>query len=257
MALARLLHHHNASLAVPYNCRGWNSGGLTLQHLVSSCDVCFIQEHWLHTDQLHKLNAFNYDFLSVAVSGMDSGSLLCGRPYGGCSVLYRKSLSSCIIPLASSSNRFCGIKVIDSNGSSILMISLYMPSECRQSYFTEYLNTLGELEGLIETEKCDVNMLIGDFNVDFCRDGCQSRLLLDFMSELDLCACNLSFCNSIYYTYERDDGLVRSWIDHVVCTNSFSSLVSDVYRVQLGSNVSDHYPHGFIVKVDCVTIPVL
>ena len=56
-----------------------------------------IQEHWLHTDQLHKLNDFNSDFLSVAVSGMDSGSLLCGRPYGGCSVLYRKSLSSCII----------------------------------------------------------------------------------------------------------------------------------------------------------------
>ena len=132
--------------------------------------------------------AFNSDFLSVAVSGMDSGSLLCGRPYGDCSVLYRKSLSSCIIPLAFSSNRFCGIKVIDSNGSSILMISLYMPSECHQSYFTEYLNTLGELE---ETEKCDVNMLIGDFNVDFCRDGCLSRLLLDFMSELDLCACDL------------------------------------------------------------------
>ena len=59
MALARVLHHHNASLAVPfYNCRGWNSGSLTLQNLVSSCDVCFIQEHWLHTDQLHKLNDF-------------------------------------------------------------------------------------------------------------------------------------------------------------------------------------------------------
>ena len=79
-----------------YNCRGWNSGSLTLQNLVSSCDVCFMQEHWLHTDQLHK---FNFDFLSVAVSGMDCGSLLCGRPYGGCSVLYRKSLSSCIIPV--------------------------------------------------------------------------------------------------------------------------------------------------------------
>ena len=52
------------------------------------------------------------------------------------------------------------------------------------SIITEYLNTLGELEGLIETEKCDVNMLIGDFNVDFCREGCLSRLLLDFMSEL-------------------------------------------------------------------------
>ena len=37
----------------------------------------------------------------------------------------------------------------------------------------------------------------------------------------------------ITHNYERDDGLVRSWIDHVVCTNSFSTLVSDVYRVQL------------------------
>ena len=98
-------------------------------------------------------------------------------------------------------------------------------------------------------------MLIGDFNGDFCRDGCLSRQLFDFMSELDLCACDLSFCT--HYTYERDDGLVRSWIDHVVCTNSFSSLDSDVYRVQLGSNLSDHYPLGFIVQVDCVTIPVL
>ena len=122
------------------------------------------------------------------------------------------------------------------------------------SSLCQYLNTLGELEGLIETEKCD---LIGDFNVDFCRDGCLSRLLLDFMFELDLCACDLYFCNSIHYAYERDDGLVKSWVDHVVCTNSFSSLVSDVYRVQLGSNLLDHYPHGFIVQVDCVTIPVL
>ena len=44
---------------------------------------------------------------------------------------------------------------------------------------------------------------------------------------------------------------MRSWVDHVVCTNSFSSLVSDVYRVQLGSNLSDHYPLGFIVSSLC------
>ena len=57
-----------------YNCRGWNSGiilySLTLQNLVSSCDLCFIQEHWLHTDQLHKSNDLKSDFLSVAVSGI-------------------------------------------------------------------------------------------------------------------------------------------------------------------------------------------
>ena len=39
------------------------------------------------------------DFLSVGVSGVDCSALLEGRPYGGCSILYRKSLVPFITPL--------------------------------------------------------------------------------------------------------------------------------------------------------------
>ena len=43
--------------------------------------LCFLQEHWLHSDHLSRINEISHDFTSVSVSGMDSGgSLLCGRP---------------------------------------------------------------------------------------------------------------------------------------------------------------------------------
>ena len=89
-----------------FNCRGWNSGYLTLTHIIDSLDLCFIQEHWLLNDNLYKVAEISPDFISVGVSGVDHGTFLVGRPYGGCSILYRKSLSSFITPIDSCSNRF-------------------------------------------------------------------------------------------------------------------------------------------------------
>ena len=39
-------------------------------------------------------------------------------------------------------------------------------SSC-SSYFTEYLNTLGEIEGLLSSHCCDVAVIVVDFYVDF------------------------------------------------------------------------------------------
>ena len=44
-----------------------------------------------------------------------------------------------------------------------------MPTEYHPSSFSEYLNTLGELDEFINSQQCDVNLLVGDFNVDFDR----------------------------------------------------------------------------------------
>ena len=89
-----------------FNCRGWNSGYLTLSNLIESLDVCFIQEHWLLSDQLCLINNISSNFISVGVSGVDESTFLVGRPYGGCSIMYRKSLMPYITPLNSCSNRF-------------------------------------------------------------------------------------------------------------------------------------------------------
>lgn len=138
---------------------------------------------------------------------MDSSSLHTGCPCGGCSILYRKMSS--ITPLPASSDHFCAIKFKDSSGLLFLMVSIYMSAESTLS-FTDYLNTLGELEGFVNSHNCDGMFLIGDFNVDFDCSRMYNTLLSDFMTEWpwDLVACDLPFRSSIMYTHERDNGVL-------------------------------------------------
>ena len=238
-----------------FNCRGWNNGKSTLQSYINSIDLCFVQEHWLFCDHLNTVRDISPDFLSVGVSGMNHDLLCCGRPYGGCSILYRKSLSSCITPLDTFSDRFCSVKLCDSSGLSCLLICAYMPSESGQSSFGGYMTTLGELEGFIESQNCDVVIVAGDLNVDFDRGGYNAKLLQDFIMELDLYACDLEFRTQVNYTYERDDGLVRSWIDHILCSQHVSSLVTDIYAVHSGSILSDHFPLFFKINLQPSSLP--
>ena len=173
-----------------FNCCGWNNGVLTLKIFIDSLDLCFVQEHWLLSDHLHRINDLSSDFLSVSVSGVDSSVLLCGRPYGGYSILYHRNLASCVVPLESCSNRFCGVRFRDSTGLSILLICVYMPSSSSSSLFNEYLNTLGELDGYIHSNQSDVVVIVGDFSVDFDRCNQITSLLSDFMSDHGLCSCD-------------------------------------------------------------------
>ena len=53
----------------------------------------------------------------------------------------------------------------------------------------------------------------------------------DFMSEMSLHACDLSFHSSVKLTFEWGDGLARSWIDHILCSKPFSTLVTNVHTL--------------------------
>ena len=73
------------------------------------------------------LNDISSEFTFVGVSGVDHNDFLVGRPYGGVSIIYRKSLMPFITPLDTCSNRFCAVKLCDSSGLSVLIVSVYMP----------------------------------------------------------------------------------------------------------------------------------
>ena len=113
--------------------------------------------------------------------------------------------------------------------------------------FSDYLNTLGELDGFIESQQCDYTLIAGDFNVDFDRGGRLASLLSDFVSEQNFVVCDLSYRESVNFNYERDDGLVHSWIDHVVCSQSLSSFVTDIHTITCGTNLSDHFPLSYLL----------
>ena len=42
------------------------------------------------------------------------------------------------------------------------------------------------------------------------------------MLDLNLSVCGLHYRESVKFTYEREDGLVRSWIDHILCSQAIS-----------------------------------
>lgn len=94
-----------------YNCRGWRSGSHYVSSLLNSVDFLFVQEHWLLPELLGALDISD-EFVSVSVSGIDNSEILAGRPYGGCGIMFRKSLSSAVCRLKSCSKRFCALSLI-------------------------------------------------------------------------------------------------------------------------------------------------
>ena len=54
----------NSLRLATYNCRGWNSGLISVVDILPKIDVCLIQEHWLLDNQLSKLNV-DSDFTYV------------------------------------------------------------------------------------------------------------------------------------------------------------------------------------------------
>ena len=121
-------------------------GGILVNNMFQSYlnymhDLCLIQEHWLFHDHLNSLN-FSNDVLSVAVSGMDDTDLILGRPFGGCGIIYCKSLSPFIRRIYSPSKRFCAVSVTLHNtcdhSNVNLLICVYLPTD----YGTEYSDAL-------------------------------------------------------------------------------------------------------------------
>lgn len=197
---------------VSFNCRGWNSGSLLLNDLSDSFDICFVQEHWLFDFQLSSLS-FCDDFNSVGVSGM-SDSLLLGRPYGGCGLIYRKSLTHLITHHSSNSDRFCAISV-HLNGISLLFICVYFPT----NYHTlesknAFTDLLGVLAGFIDTISFDHVLIAGDFNVDLDIPSDRSSLFINFLEEHSFICLDRLPLSRITHTCVHNSGGHSTWIDH-------------------------------------------
>ena len=79
--------------------------------------VCLIQEHWL----LLSLLDFDSNFSSCGVSGMDDGLVLSGRPFGGCAIVFRKSLLKHVKVVRVNAKRFCAVKLVSSPATTLLV----------------------------------------------------------------------------------------------------------------------------------------
>ena len=115
------------------------------------------------SEALNEINALNIsnDFLSVGVSGMDSSEILVGRPFGGCGILYRKSLSPVIRRIFTSSQRLCAISLTLHNSLAnspfaVLFVCVYFPTDYSNvASHTAFAESIGELDGIMSAENFD------------------------------------------------------------------------------------------------------
>ena len=77
------------------------------------------------------------------------------------------------------------------------------------------------------------------------------------LSVHSLCSCDLPFQDDVMFTYEHDDGLNRSWIDHILYSQSFSSLITHVHAVHSDCILSDHFPLFFSIKAVFLPVPIV
>ena len=167
-----------------------------------------------------------------------------GRPYGGCGIIYHKSLAPIISRLNCCSNRFCAVNLTlpDTNTDcpqSTLLVNVYFPTDYgTPDSDAAFLECLGELDGFISAQPYDNLIICGDFNVDFSRSTHNSIHLLDFMTDHNLVRADSS--SNIQFTYRRDDHSASSWPDHVLTLRHQLPLIQGVSCLDSVENFSTH-----------------
>ena len=147
--------------------------------------------------------------------------LIIGRPYGGCTIFFRKCLSHSITCLNPCSTRFCALLLniaYSTHRKSVIVINVYLPTNYgSDGSTTTFRETIAELEDFLLTQKYDHVIIAGDFNVDFNKTCTNQHILENFMKAFDLVRGDT--CFNISFTYKHDDFQSSSWIDPVLCSS--------------------------------------
>ncbi len=155
-----------------YNSQGSGSSRLhVVMELSRVHDIILLQEHWLHSSQMHILERNTPDMYVHGISAINDTDVLVGRPYGGVACLWRKSLKCKVTPIETNSNRLCAIKC-EFDDTAILIISVYMPCDSK-IYDSDNANLFRDsivcIRDLCINAGTD-NIIIGvDWNIDLSR----------------------------------------------------------------------------------------
>ena len=190
---------------------------------------------------------------------MDSSEILSGRPFGGCGILYRKSLSPLIRRIFTSSQRLCAISLtlhnfLDNSPFVILFVCVYLPTDySTAASHSAFVESLCELEGIISAENFDI-IIAGDFNTNLSRPGSNFTNLTSFMSSHNLVCVDKLY--NINYTYRKDDFSCFSSPDHILTYSNFTNLIDSVFTLDPVENFSDHLSlHFSLTFSDFLSFP--
>ena len=228
-----------------FNTNGSGPGKLEYaSRTAKDLDFLFIQEHWLHSEQISSIQKTFPDMCIHGVSGMDESELLQGRPYGGLAILWKQSLTAQVCPVTTSSRRLCAVSV-KNDDFHVLLCNVYMPcdTEFDRDNLYQYECVLEEISQLAVATNTDVLIIGGDLNTDLVRSrSLHTKALNDFLDKECLKPVIRHSSNKVDYTYESKVSGERSTLDHFLISENLFDLVAHYTVKHDGDNLSDHSP---------------
>ena len=104
-------------------------------------DVLLLQEHWLSAGHLGLLGDIDYNIMYTGVSGFDNESVLSGRPYGGCAILWHSNMCVNVVPINVDSRRICAVS-LSHDSWKLVVVNVCMPFENGDSNTDEFMYLL-------------------------------------------------------------------------------------------------------------------
>lgn len=223
---------------VSYNMHGFNQGSPAVENMIDIYhpDVFLLQEHWLTPANLCKFDKFaDYNMFGCSAmnNSVDSGMLV-GRPYGGVSLLIRKSLRS------ATHNIYCEDRCAIVKVCNYIIATVYLPCIGTSNRFSICENILDVIWSWREQyPDCDC-IIAGDFNTDLNSGDCIANLINSFSSSHSLVRCDDVFPRAKTSTYVNLSLNQNSCIDFMLTSSPVRLLGYDVIDPDI--NYSDHLP---------------
>jgi len=118
-----------------------------------------MQEHWLTSHCLFRINSVAVDSVCFNMSGMDdaiSGGVLVAKPYGSLSILVHNNLAG-------------QAKLVAVSLDVILLINVYLPNcDNNEEYQSHFMDILCAICKIIDQHSNNMVVIGGDFNSVFC-----------------------------------------------------------------------------------------
>ncbi|CAC5415512.1 unnamed protein product [Mytilus coruscus] len=203
-------------------------------------DIYLLQEHWLFDCQLNMLNEIHSKYIGIGKS-VDTDDPLppiqMPRGYGGVAILWRKELDPLISTLKAGNSR---IQCIEIEGDpNIIIVSLYLPCKGPTNSTQQLLECIDQLNEIVCTYSNTHQIIIGgDFNEDIINGASSQRkkYINDFMKDHELSS------NETGLTFIHSNGKDATAIDFILYQNKYLENIIDIQKLNVTSNVSDHYP---------------
>ena len=122
--------------------------------------------------------------------------LIAGRPHGGMSVLWNKSLSNSFKTIQYDDNRI-GIE-IKSNSSTFLFLSVYLPFEC-DMFYDGFCFYLSKLQSIIVSSNTLYVFILGAVFIQNCGHGGTAYYIY---SQCHYLSYALAICNLYFIPFE-------------------------------------------------------